>query len=109
MFERADTDGSGGLSEAEMRAAHDVRRAKMKDRGGREARHGRRGPSRGMAMLRRADANGDKIVTRAEFDAAAEARFNRADTDGSGVVTAEERQAAREARKANREERRSRR
>ena len=57
-----------------------------------------------MQMLRRADANGDKIVTKDEFDAVVEARFARFDTDGSGTITAEERAAAR----AQRQERRSR-
>jgi hypothetical protein len=59
-----------------------------------------------MRMLRQADSNGDKIVTRAEFDAAVEARFARADTDGSGVITAEEREAAKAAMKERRGERR---
>ena len=67
MFARADKDGSGGLSAAEMDAAREARKARMTERGGREARQGRGRASRAMAMLRRADANGDKVVTRAEF------------------------------------------
>jgi hypothetical protein len=58
-----------------------------------------------MAMLRRADTNGDKAVTREEFDAAMEARFNRADKDGSGTISSEERKAAREAMREQRSER----
>ena len=59
-----------------------------------------------MQMLRTADANGDKTVTRAEFDAALKAHFAKADADGNGVITAEERKAMHEARKERRMERR---
>jgi hypothetical protein len=97
MFARADTDGSGGLSQEEMSAAREAMRARAGERGGREARQGRGGPSRMMAMLCRADTNGDEAVTREEFDAAIETRFNSADKDGSGTISSAERKAAREA------------
>lgn len=104
MFARADTDGSGGLSNEEMRAMHEMHRGKMQEhRSGmhsREMQAGRRSGGRGMAMLRRADTDGDKTVTRAEFDAAVMARFNRADADGSGTITKEEHEAARATMKA---------
>ncbi len=102
-FAMLDTDGSGGLSEAEMAAAREQRgdRAKAggKKRGG-EMRGKKRAGRKGMKMLRQADANGDKIITRAEFDKAVKARFEKMDTDNSGTITREERKAAREARKA---------
>ena len=60
-----------------------------------------------MAMLRRADTNGDNAVSKAEFDAAVEARFAKVDTDGSGTITAEEREAAHTAMRAQREQRRA--
>ena len=90
-----------------MRAAHEARRAKMKERRG-EARGGRHARRGGMAMLLRADTNGDKAVSRAEFDAAVEARFAKVDTDGSGSITAEERAAAHAAMKERREQRKQR-
>lgn len=113
-FARLDTDGSGGLSEDELRAAHAERGEK---RG--EARGERRGPPQemhaeprgghhgqhprgGMMLLRAADANRDMTVTRAEFDAAVEARFARVDTDQSGTISAAERKAAREAMRSER-------
>ena len=53
----------------------------------------------GMArgMLRAADADNNRAITRAEFDAALMQRFARMDADGDGTVTAAERKAAREA------------
>ena len=115
-FERLDTDKSGGISEAEMAAAQEARTERRGERG--EARGERRGnraemrrgqrggKNRMMGMLRQADANKDMVVTRAEFDAAVEARFARVDTDKSGTITAEERKAARENMRAQRQERR---
>ena len=104
MFERADTDGSGGLSEAEMIAAREARQEARGERRGQrgEMRRGRGGMHRAMKMLQRADTNNDQVVSRAEFDAAVEARFARVDADGSGTITAEERKAAREAMKQRR-------
>jgi hypothetical protein len=53
-----------------------------------------------------ADTDGDKSVSRAEFDAAIAKRFAAMDADGDGKVTAEERDAAREAPKGKWMERR---
>ena len=55
-----------------------------------------------MAMMRMADADGDQIITRAEFDAAHDARFAKADADGNGVVSAEERAAMKDERRQRR-------
>lgn len=86
-FAAADTDGNGALSRDEIQAAREARQG----RGTHERRR-----HRAMAMLRRADSNGDKAISQAEFTTALAARFAKADTDADGVVTQEERQAARE-------------
>jgi hypothetical protein len=43
-------------------------------------------------FLRRADANEDGIITRAEFDASAGDRFERRDDNSDGAITEDERQ-----------------
>ncbi len=48
----------------------------------------------GGMMTRMSDANKDGTVTRAEYDAAAKARFDKADANHDGKVTVEERRAA---------------
>lgn len=126
-FARLDTDNSGGISQAEMDAAREKRGEMRQARkgGDGEMRQGKRGHAMrggpkgrmggGMrmmhGMLMRADADGDKSVTRAEFDAAAASHFAEVDTDNNGSITAEERKAARETMKAKwqakREERRA--
>lgn len=99
MFERLDTDKSGGLSQTEMEAGKALRgQARGAGRGARpdEARGprmGRRGPPV-QRMLRAADTNQDNAISREEFDAMIEARFAEVDTDGSGTITAAETEAA---------------
>ncbi|MEO0462785.1 MAG: hypothetical protein AAF127_06620 [Pseudomonadota bacterium] len=112
MFERLDADESGTLSQEEMAKAREMRGERGERRGGergeRGERMGRRGAEkrgggrRGMAMLRRADTNNDDAVSRAEFDAAIEARFAKLDTDSSGTITEAERAAMKDARKGRR-------
>ena len=93
MFERLDTDGSGGLSQAELETAKALRAEARGDRRG--PRMGRLGGGEGpMRMLRRADTNNDQAISREEFDAMIEARFAKLDTDGSGTITEAEREAA---------------
>ena len=116
-FARLDTDNSGGISAAEMEAAREMRserRGKRGDRmearserGGDKMARGHRGKrgKHGMAMLRQADTNGDKAISRAEFDAAMTARFQKMDADNNGSISQEERQAARAERKAARQAR----
>ena len=97
LFERLDTDGSGGLSQAELEAGKAIR-AEMRGEGRRPGMGPGmdRGRPAKMAMmgLRRADTNYDNAVSREEFDAMIEARFARIDTDGSGTITEAEREAA---------------
>ena len=95
-FAMLDLDGSGGLSQEEMATA----RAQRGDRTGTETatRPARRAAMRmgkARTMLRAADADGNRAVTRAEFDAALMQRFSRLDADNDGTVTAAERKAAR--------------
>lgn len=115
-FARIDTDGNGQLSKDEFQAAHQARTAKMgegmrrdgKREGAGRGHSGMSGMSgMGHMMLRRADADDDKSITRAEFDAAAASHFAQLDTDKSGTVSAAERQAAHEAMKARMQERRA--
>jgi hypothetical protein len=96
-FARADTDGNGKLSQAEAQA-------KQGKRGGKGMR-GKRGGRGGMGMMRAADTNGDQMISKAEFTAAALARFDKADANKDGKITKEERQAARKAHKGERNKR----
>ena len=93
-FAAADTDNSGGLSQSELKAMHEAR--------GERGQRGKRG-KRGMRMLERVDTNGDKAISRAEFDAAAMARL---DSNADGAISAAERDAAKTERKQRREQRR---
>jgi hypothetical protein len=73
-FARADADGDGVVTTAELDA--------LATEGG-----------RGGRMLARADADEDGRITRDEVRAAAAAMIARLDVDGDGVVTPEERPA----------------
>jgi hypothetical protein len=99
-FAAMDSDKSGSLSQAEFVAAHEARAEKRGERLMRRQADGQQGKQRGrraggMKMLARADTNGDKAVSAAEFRAIAEARFDRVDTNRDGTISAEERQAQR--------------
>ena len=109
---RLDTDNSGGVSQEEMASAREKAGEMRGKRGGGKMRRGGRGG--GMAghvrmMMRQADADGDKRITRAEFQAAHAKHFAMLDADGDGQVTAAERKAAQEKMRAARGERRQRR
>lgn len=107
-FTDMDADKNGAISEVEFAAAQaarmEMRGQKGEGRMGR--RHGRHhggddmGGGHGMALMSKADSNGDKILTQAEYRAAAEARFVAADTDKNGGLSAAERQAAKAKRRA---------
>jgi EF hand len=101
-FAEMDADKNGSISESEFVAAHEARADKREDRremrmgrGGHEGKMGRHGGGHGggMKMMAMADTNGDKAVSKAEFRAAAEARFAKADTNSDGTISADERKA----------------
>ena len=105
VFERLDTDKSGGLSQAELAAAHDAMGKRGKRGEGRRGMRGGHGGGGPQKMLRLADANGDKTVTRAEFDKALAARFAKMDTNGDGTISAAEHEAARKSMRGERKPR----
>lgn len=100
MFDKIDTDKNGSISRAEFDAHH----AQMgQQRGQRMGKHHRGGRNMGdeaggrMAMMGRADANGDRALSREEFVNTGLARFDRMDANKDGTVTVAERQAAHQA------------
>ncbi|HEV7311168.1 hypothetical protein [Sphingopyxis sp.] len=110
MFERLDANKDGSISKAEWDQHGADRAAKRADkradagegkRDGMRGHHGKRGGHRGM-MMGKADTDGDKAISQAEFQTAALARFDAADANKDGQVTAEERQAQRGAWRAKR-------
>jgi hypothetical protein len=99
MFDALDTDKNGQISRNEFMAKHDMKKGQMgkHDRGDKRGKWGKhdRGGMQGMA-----DTNKDGSISKAEFTAAALARFDKNDANKDGTVTAEERKAAREAMRA---------
>lgn len=99
-FAKMDTDKNGSISQTEFMAGHEARADRREDRSAKRMEHGKMGAhggrrGGGMAMMVRADTNGDKAVSQAEFRAAVEARFTKADTNGDGSISADERKARR--------------
>lgn len=108
-FARLDQDGSGGVSQAEMDAAREQRGEMRGQRGDRAEAQGKRGGKRAgkhggrdmmRGLVRQADTDGDRVVTRAEFDRTVAAHFAKMDADNNGTLTAEERKTARAAMRA---------
>ncbi|WP_421592237.1 EF-hand domain-containing protein [Shinella sp. M27] len=124
MFDRADTDKNGSLSQAEVLAAADTIFARrdgnkdgaldtadagsMKGKGHHgKGHHGKGGEERAERMLKRLDTDGDGKVSQTEMLAQATKTFERFDADKNGEVSKAEvdarREAFRDARKAFRE------
>jgi Ca2+-binding EF-hand superfamily protein len=99
MLDRLDTDKDGKISKAEFAAQSAERFARMDANGDGKidatersvAAEGGRRAGRGMDRL---DADGDGVITRAEYDARTGQRFARLDTNGDGFIDAAERQTA---------------
>jgi len=102
LFVMMDSDKNGAISQSEFMAAHEAgterradRRERRMERIGASMREGRqRGRVGTIAMMARADTNGDKAVSQAEYRAAIDARFSKADANQDDSLSIEERQAA---------------
>lgn len=119
MFASLDDDGNGSISKAEWdkhgadRAVKRAERAEKRATAG-EAGEGKRDGMRGHRgkggghhgtggrMMGKADTDGDKAISEAEFQTAALAHFDATDANKDGQVTADERQAQRGAWRAKR-------
>lgn len=91
---KLDTNGDGVVSETEreaMKAKRMEKRAEAKgERGDRmrgERMRGERKGRKGGADRIKRDANGDGIITRAEYEAATLAMFTRLDVNGDGMLS----------------------
>lgn len=98
-FAIMDADNNGAISQSEFMAIHEAGAERRADR--RERRMERIGASMreggrvgAIAMMARADTNGDKAVSQAEYRAAIDARFSKADANQDDSLSIEERQAA---------------
>ena len=89
-LEKLDTNGDGTIDEAEKATAKAMRKDKRKekraDRKEKRSERKAKGETRKMRGPKR-DANGDGVISRAEFDASTEALFIRMDANGDGVLT----------------------
>lgn len=105
-FAIMDADNNGAISQSEFMEIHQAGAERRADR--RERRMERIGASMrerrqrshvgSIAMMARADTNGDKAVSQAEYRAAIDARFSKTDANQDGIISIEERQAARKIR-----------
>ncbi len=76
LIAAADANGDGGVSKEEMRSYRKTKREEWR-------------------AQNNPDANGDGVVDRIEFQAAADKRFDRMDKDGDGVLSEDERRQRR--------------
>ncbi|MGL5838636.1 MAG: EF-hand domain-containing protein [Sphingorhabdus sp.] len=99
-FAEMDADKNGSVSEDEFTAAYEAR---MEKRGRRQMdmggpHKGRNGHGNGVrTMLKMADANNDRAITKSEMAAVVDAYFARIDTDKDGVISTAEGRVARKA------------
>ncbi len=90
-FARADANGDGAIDQAERDAARAERRERMRERRAERGRDGRRG-----GRMARLDTNGDGVITRDEVPhERGLAIFDRVDTNGDGQIDQAERSEAR--------------
>lgn len=95
-FAKMDANGNGSVDEGEFITAQKARAEKRREGSARLGGQNRRGWGGGdVGRWSRADSDGDKAISRAEFEAATLARFSRADANGDGTLTKEEARAAR--------------
>lgn len=116
-FDRIDADGDGAISFAEFTAPRErAQRGDRAERGQRMTRQDGEGRRIGMRGMRAGHpgffgkaggAGGDRVITQAEFVAAALERFDRLDANKDGVVTREEQKAARDAMREQRQAKRA--
>lgn len=108
-FAKLDTNGDGRITQDEMKARHDAMRAKWQQRRGDQSADAdaarqhrgsrgmhRHGPHHGGMEMKRLDANNDGIITKAEAEAAATARFDKVDTNHDGKIDQAEIAAAKQ-------------
>ncbi len=92
-FAEMDADHNGAITEAEFIAADAkrmVNRMERRDKRGEGRKGNRGGQEGGVGRWGKADTNGDKAISRAEYNAAQEARFAAKDTDNDGAISADE-------------------
>ncbi len=77
FFDKIDKDGNGSISKDEASAFHEMKREERKER------HASR-------MLEILDTDKDGAVTKEEFAAASDKRFEAADSNNDGVLSADE-------------------
>ncbi|MEP3276912.1 MAG: EF-hand domain-containing protein [Stappiaceae bacterium] len=91
VMKRVDADSDGSVSEQEAQNAHKKMRKHHAKKHGKHRDAKRRGKNRGNGWMKRADTDGDGVITRLEFDIAGvkqRARmFAELDRNGDGVLT----------------------
>ena len=101
-FAMLDTDKNGQVTEAEMTAHREARKARRAERMAAKGKEMPDRPMRGGKIGQRADSNGDGQLSLAEMTAQAMSRFDRMDANKDGTIDAAERTAMRDQMKERR-------
>lgn len=101
-FATLDADKNGQVTEAEMTAHREARKAKRAERMAAKGKEMPDRPMRGGKIGQRADTNGDGQLSLVEMTAQAMARFDLMDANKDGTIDAAERTAARDKMKERR-------
>lgn len=101
-FAMLDTDKNGLVSEAEMTAHREARKARRAERMAAKGKEMPDRPIRGGKIGKRADTNGDGQLSLGEMTAQAMTRFDRMDANKDGAIDAAERTAMRDQMKERR-------